>query len=582
MERVWCRTSRKSFPVRILVALSIAVPLSLTPIWSEDSARAVTPELVAFSQAGVSAAPTEWANRILVEDFNDPSHTTAQLNSDEGITSPVGTFNGSGNLVTAILNADQYGGAPCNDCGTASSTTTVTPWDFTISSEYNPDDPYAYGSNASFPVDVSTNQETNYLSDAYSVNIRTTQNLASATSLVITANTYDPATESFSLESYNAEIVLISNNYWAQNYDLYITWSSFPYVRLEAGSQFTLTVSGQTTEEEYTTTPGADGVNKFPSVGNGEITLTLASSSTYRYLGFWWSAGSPNNNICLLPETGSTCIAQYNTRDLLENASFDIEGLSGPAWQSKPHYGNPRGRVYSNMPECNGVANIRGNLGTGHCNEPFAFIHIFQDSGFHRVRFFGDTNTGFEFDNVTVSTAASWELLDLLPDGEILGASALPKYSINSPSVIPVDPRSDSVPFPGVLLGGDASAQPNATLCVTEVDSAGTPVDSDPSNLLISANVPLAVTAQSSAPRYVYSGPRETIVDLSETIRINNAANSIYVVNSESKYLRISVQAATGTGLTTCSGSNNVITAVTVELRPIRITGSHRAGIAID
>jgi hypothetical protein len=34
--------------------------------------------------------------------------------------------------------------------------------------------------------------------------------------------------------------------------------------------------------------------------------------------------------------------------------------------------------------------------------------------------------------------------------------------------------------------------------------------------------------------------------------------------------------------LTTCAGSNNVITAVIVELRPIRLNGSHSVGIAID
>jgi hypothetical protein len=49
-----------------------------------------------------------------------------------------------------------------------------------------------------------------------------------------------------------------------------------------------------------------------------------------------------------------------------------------------------------------------------------------------------------------------------------------------------------------------------------------------------------------------------------------------------SKYLRFSVEARTGTGLTTCSGSNNVITAVIVELRPIRLNGSYIFGIPID
>ena len=575
MERVWSRTSRKFFPFRVLAALSIAVPLSLTPIWSEDSAKAVTPELVAFSQAGASAAPAEWANRILVEDFNDPGDTQAQLNSANGIVSPVGTFRGSGQ--SFLFNEQQWGGAPCcNSTASSSATTTTSSIDF--DSEYNSDtgaDPInsMFGSYTGFDLDI-TSGPGSPLGSTRIIYVSTAFDLNGATSLVLTnrrtSNTYSTSIESVVASGTGFQLNIPGSG-----------WDDFSWDQFDPLDPLLLTVSITTTETVVTTLAGS----KFPAVGNGAITLTLASSTTYRYLGFWWSAGSPNNNICLLPETGSTCIAEYNTGDLMANASFNLTGLSGPAWQNKPHYGNPRGRVYTGTPSCNGVSDSAGNQGqfySGHCGEPFAFIHIFQDSGFRRVQFSGDANTGFEFDNVTASTAESWELLDMLPDGTLIGASALPAYDVASPSVIPVDPRSDSVPFPGVMLGGAASAQPNATLCVTEVSSAGTPVASDPSNLLISATVPVGVTSQSSAPRFVYSGTREAIRNLSATIRINNAANSINVVSSESKYLRISVQARTGTGLTTCAGSNNVITAVIVELRPIRLNGSHSVGIAID
>jgi hypothetical protein len=117
---------------------------------------------------------------------------------------------------------------------------------------------------------------------------------------------------------------------------------------------------------------------------------------------------------------------------------------------------------------------------------------------------------------------------------------------------------------------------------VTEVDAGGTPVAADPSNLQISATVPAGVNSETSGPRFAYSGARETIRDLSATIRINSATKSENVVSSESKYLRISVQARTGTGFTTCAGTNNVITAVIVELRPIRLNASYFFGIRID
>jgi hypothetical protein len=365
----------------------------------------------------------------------------------------------------------------------------------------------------------------------------------------------------------------------------------FYFDQFDILDQLTLEVSiptGETiTEFQTSTTPSVDGrQNKFPAVNNGTITLTLASSTTYRYLGFWWSAGSPNNKICLLPATGSTCVAEYNTADLMANAAFNTSGVNWPAWQNdRPHYGNPRGRQYTGTTYCYGVTDSEGSpegLYDGHCNEPFAFIHIFQDSGFRRVQFSGDANTGFEFDNVTASTAESWELVDLLPAGTLIGASTLPAYTVTSPAVIPVDPRSESISFPGVLLGGAAANEPNASLCVTEVDSGGAPVESGTSNLQISATVPAGVNSQTSAPRFVYSGARETIRDLSATIRINSATNSRNVVGAASKYLRISVQARTGTGLTTCSGTNNVVTSVIVELRPIRLNGSNIFGIPID
>jgi ribosome maturation factor RimP len=54
------------------------------------------------------------------------------------------------------------------------------------------------------------------------------------------------------------------------------------------------------------------------------------------------------------------------------------------------------------------------------------------------------------------------------------------------------------------------------------------------------------------------------------------------VVSSESKYLRVSIQARTGTGLTTCAATSNVITSVLVELRPIRLNSVNQLGIPID
>ena len=437
------RAAADRVSVRLGIALLLAVPLAVAPSENELPAIAVAPEQVAFSQAGVSAAPTQWVDRILVEDFNDAGDTQAQLRSTDGIVSSVGTFRQADGGTAFIYNEAQWGGAPCTDCtGTRSS--------------------------------------------------------------------------------------------------------------------------------------------KYPA---GAITLTLASSTTYRYLGFWWSAGSGGNTICLLPETGSTCVADYNTDDLMAHASFSPSGVSTPLWQNgRPHYGNPRGRVYTGTTACNGVSDSYGTVGqtyTDHCREPYAFIHIFQDSGFRRVQFSGG---GFELDNVTASTAESWELIDMLPANTLIGASTLPAYSLSVARVIPVDPRSSSVSFSGVVLGGAANNQPTASLCITQVDSSGTPVAASASeNLNISATVPTTgVTRQVQVPRIAYSGSQTTIRDLSRTIRINSSSVDRSVVSSESKYLRVSIQARTGTGLTTCAATSNVITSVLVELRPIRLNSVNQLGIPID
>jgi len=577
------RSAAEYVAVRLGLALLLAVPLAVVPSQNEVPAQAVIPDSVAFSQAGVVEAPIEWANRILVEDFNAPGDTTAQLTSSSGIDSPVGTFRGTGQ--SFIFNEQQWGGAPCGDCAstttTSTTTTSTTTNTISISSWYH-SDPDLGGT--SFDQDISSESATFMLGDVFEIRVDTSEDFdgVNVNSITIT----DGSTQT----SYTASINFFND--FGNEVHFYVnSWDQYHFVRFNNYESLTLDVSTSTTETvttfETSTTPSVDGrQNKFPSVGNGSITLTLASSTNYRYVGFWWSAGSPNNNICLLPATGSTCVAEYNTADLMANAAFDTSGVSWPAWQNgRPHYGNPRGRQYTGTTACNGVtdsAGWPGALYVGHCNEPFAFIHIFQDSGFRRVKFSGDANTGFEFDNVTASTAESWELVDLLPAGTLIGASTLPAYSVTSPAVIPVDPRSDSISFPGVLLGGDAANEPNASLCVTEVDSGGTPVESGPSNLRISATVPAGVNSQSSGPRFVYSGARATIRDLSATIRINSATNSRNVVGTTSKYLRISVQARTGTGLTTCSGTNNVVTAVIVELRPIRLSGSNIFGIPID
>lgn len=439
LDRYWPSWIYSRGSIRFGAALLLAIPLAVVPSQNDMKALAVAPDLVAFSQAGETSAPSQWNDRILVEDFNSSAITTTTLAN--GYTSSVGVFDSTGNAV--IAGASQWGGAPCSDCN------------------------------------------------------------------------------------------------------------------------------------------GTTRIDQFPAVGTGDIILTLSDETNFRYVGFAWAAGNNGNTVCLMGPVGNdSCLADYSTTDLLAHSSFATSATSNK-WQDKPHYGNPRGRVYGVSPSCNAV-NIGNSQGTNHCGEPFAFIHLFYDQGFSRVKFTA-TEGGFEFDNVTASTADSWELIDLLPAGTLIGASTLPAYSLTTARVLPVDPRDESVNFPGIILGGAAANQPNASLCLTETNASGTAVAASDSNLRISATVPAGVTAQSTSPRFAYSGSQTTIRTLASAIQINSSTNSRSVVtNNDSRYIRVSVQARTGTGLTTCSGSSNVITAVVVELRPMRLNSVNRVGIPLD
>ena len=43
---------------------------------------------------------------------------------------------------------------------------------------------------------------------------------------------------------------------------------------------------------------GAGGTGRFPTAAN--MVLTMPSTSDYRYVGFWWSAGNSNNHVDIL------------------------------------------------------------------------------------------------------------------------------------------------------------------------------------------------------------------------------------------------------------------------------------------
>lgn len=153
---------------------------------------------------------------------------------------------------------------------------------------------------------------------------------------------------------------------------------------------------------------GAGGTGQY-AVPGGEINpYTLRFTNTQRYLGFWWSAGNPNNNLQLLDANGDliTSFTTFRTQSVL-NTIFP----SGSAVTSCPgtrptaaEIATTSGLAYCGNPvrDVNDF-DLDGNTTEYRFNyvaEPYAFIHLRYADGFGGIRLWG---TGFEFDNLTFS-----------------------------------------------------------------------------------------------------------------------------------------------------------------------------------
>ena len=118
--------------------------------------------------------------------------------------------------------------------------------------------------------------------------------------------------------------------------------------------------------------------------GNGaqaaDVLVTAPANTCYKYLGFWWSAGSPGNSIQLLSEN-NVVLANFTSEDLYH--SLATNGGTDPCPDvSNGYCGNPTDRL---------------NTTPG---EPFAYVNLRFPAGFKKIRLYG---TGFEFDNISLS-----------------------------------------------------------------------------------------------------------------------------------------------------------------------------------
>ncbi len=128
---------------------------------------------------------------------------------------------------------------------------------------------------------------------------------------------------------------------------------------------------------------GAGGTGNGASVT--DATYTAPANTCYKYLGFWWSAGSPNNAIQLLSEN-DVVLAHFTAAELYKNLT--PEGANTPCPDVTNAYcGNPSNPLIDDP------------------SEPFAYINLRFPAGFKKIRLYvTDNSMGFELDNISLST----------------------------------------------------------------------------------------------------------------------------------------------------------------------------------
>ncbi len=188
-----------------------------------------------------------------------------------------------------------------------------------------------------------------------------------------------------------------------------VTWASPTVQQTEVAGQY----GGATSTSSSPVVGGAGSKYIRPArTGSEPQSITVSFATPQRYLGFWWSAGSPSNEVTFLSQGQE--VLTLTTADLRNifgtapsssqaiNQADAISFTDGSTTVNHPrvyYFGNPRG--YSSLTPSQ-------SLGSGvnfAYNEPFTYLNVFARGSFSfdQVVFSGN---GFEFDNLVTSSVA--------------------------------------------------------------------------------------------------------------------------------------------------------------------------------
>ena len=172
-------------------------------------------------------------------------------------------------------------------------------------------------------------------------------------------------------------------------------------------------------------TPSIGGAgSNYATTANNTDSFTVTLSAPSKYVGLYWTAGSPSNTISFFD--GNKKIIELTTASIMEllgTAPTDAadwlsikndpnaviaSGTPDTTYQRAFYFGNPRAYTANPPTAMSSVSGV----------DPWTYLHMFASGTveFDSIQFSGG---GFEFDNLAVSTSAKTPPASLAPAGFI-------------------------------------------------------------------------------------------------------------------------------------------------------------------
>jgi hypothetical protein len=188
-------------------------------------------------------------------------------------------------------------------------------------------------------------------------------------------------------------------------------------------------------------------------------------------------------------------------------------------------------------------------------------------------------NTSNNTLSLSSNTIGSFQVLYTLTD--INSQTSTSTITVNvenatgqNPTIIPVDPRKNSIKLPELPVSGAA----NAMICVRQVsNSSGTALSGSPTLSVTRSSATSGVTFNTATNLWNFFGTAAAVQTQTSSIDISGL-NSNPLVTTSSKFIEVGYTAATAYGTSACfTGTNRII-----ELKPLDLDKSDQFTVTLD